>query len=159
MRVTDYTKEIQETLEELQSHLKQLQHPKLRSRCEVLVWLKNGEVDTMKQAMVLKGLRTNQGYRWWKQYKAEGLTGFLSLGYKPQASPLKGKQELVDKLSGDGFATIKEARDWIATTYGIVYTENGLGNYFRRKGIKLKTARPHHPKKDEQVRKVYKKKI
>ncbi len=159
MRTINYPIAIKESVEELRARLKQLSHSKLRNRCEVLLWLKSGQVDTMKQAMALKGMSTNQGNLWWKQYKAGGLSGFLTLGYQPQISPLKDKKALFDKLAGDGFATIKEARDWIKATYGIEYTENGLGNYFRQHKIKLKTARPYHPNKDEQVRKDYKKKI
>lgn len=153
----DYQQLIKESAAELRSRLKALSHRKLRARCEVLLWLKQGQVSSMRQAVLLKGLSTNQGSRWWKQYQALGIEGFLSLGYRPQVSPLSDKQGFIEQLNTTGFSTIKEAQVWLAEQYGLVYTENGLGNYFRKHKIKLKTGRPHHPKKDEKQREAYKK--
>ena len=157
MRKVNYPKVIKESLSTLENRLKDLSTPKLRDRCEVLIWLKSGKVSTMKEAMVLKGYTKTQGQNWWKQYKSEGLDSFLQTKYRGQTSPLEDKDELRKRLSEEGFATINEAREWILQTYGIHYTENGLGNYFRHHKIRLKTGRPTHPKKDDGKRAEYKK--
>ncbi len=157
MRKIDYQTEIVESIEVLEQELKKLRKLKLIERCEILIWLKKGQVSTMKEAMNLKSRSSNHGNRLWKLYKEKGLSGYLKLSYNPRKSPLADKEELEEHLSTKGFSTINEARIWILETYNIAYTENGLGNYFRNKKIKLKTGRPHHPKKDEEKRDVYKK--
>jgi transposase len=157
MRKVNYKEEIKESVELLEARYKGLSKPKLQARCEVLIWLKRGEVGAMKKAAGLKGLSATQGQRWWRQYKSEGLDAFLSSKHKGQVSPLKGKSGLDERLDGEGFNTINEAREWISKTYNIDYKENSLGNYFRRNKIKLKTGRPHHPKKDGTARVAYKK--
>lgn len=157
MKSIDYSTSIKESPEELRALLTSLTSHKLRDRCEVLLWLKTGNIATIKEAVVLKGLNPSSGYRWWRIYKHKGMKGLLRQSYQGQPSPLKEKKELDDKLAADGFATIKEAAAWIKSTYGISYTENGLGNYFRARKIKLKTGRPQHPKQDAAKRSAYKK--
>ena len=153
----DYPNEIQESIEELRSLHACEVHIKLRERLEILIWLKSGKVSTMKSAMALKSRSTNHGSRLWKSYRSGGMREYLSLNYIRKRSPLADRKELEERLNDEGFSTIKEARDWILSTYGLRYTENGLGNYFRRNKIKLKTGRPDHPKKDEVKREAYKK--
>jgi len=153
----NYQKEIKEEVLYLEKRLSTILIPKARNRCEVLIWLKSGRVTSMRQAIILKGMNKSQGSEWWKQYKSEGIDGFLTLKYKGQSSPLKDKTELKERLEKEGFSTINQARLWILKSYGLAYTENGLGNYFRRNKIKLKTGRPHHPEKDEVKRTAYKK--
>lgn len=155
----DYRNNIAESESELRERYQKVNSSKLKERCEILLWLKSGKVLTMKEAVSLKGRSTDYGNKLWKRYKTLGLTGCLKLNYKPQQSPLEGKQELEEQLSSEGFATIKEAQAWILETYGISYTENGLGNYFRQRKIKLKTGRPFHPKQNEEKRAAYKKNI
>lgn len=157
MPIINYKKEIKESFEELENRLSKLKSQKLRDRCEILLWLKSGKVRSMRQAIILKGMNKSQGTNWWKQYQKEGIDGFLKLNYKGQSSPLNEKKEFVKYLQTTGFNTINEARIWVLKTYDIKYTENGMGNYFRRHKIKLKTGRPHHPKNDEEKRAVYKK--
>ena len=157
MRKIDYKTEIKESEEYLRLEYLKLETPKLKERCEILIWLKSGQVKTMKEAMLLKNHSTNHGSNLWKKYKTEGLEKYLELHYKGRKSPLLGKKELEKHLSTKGFNTIKEAQKWILETYEIEYTENGLGNYFRSKKIKLKTGRPNHPKADDNKRAAYKK--
>ncbi|NQZ78772.1 MAG: winged helix-turn-helix domain-containing protein [Ekhidna sp.] len=158
MRVVDYVNLIQESPEELRVLLKAEKHPKLRERLQVLLWLKSGTVSTMKEAMKLLDRTTQHGLVLWRIYKSKGLSGLLTLKTgQGRYSPLRDKPELEKKLAEDGFSTVNEARAWILETYGISYTENGLGNYFRANKSKLKTGRPSHPKKDEQARQAYKK--
>ena len=157
MKKINYSEEIKESLELLQSSYTNLVTPKLLERCEVLIWLKSGQVLTMKAAMELKGRSSTHGQNLWNQYKKEGLEGLLNLKYKGPTSPLAGKEALKKILSEQGFGSINEARLWILQTYEIEYTENGLGNYFRANKIKLKTGRPSHPKKDETKRATFKK--
>ena len=154
----DYPKQIKESVEELESRLKKERHPKVYRRLEILLWLKSGKVKTMKAACDLKGMNKSQGNKIWRKYREEGLESYLSM-YKGigRYSPIKDKKELQDRLSKEGFSTINEARLWILETYGISYTENGLGNFFRANKIKLKTGRSSHPKKDEKLRSAYKK--
>lgn len=157
MRKIDYPSNIKESKEELKQLLKTNLCPKLKERCEIIYWLKSGEVSTMKEAMVLKNRSLVHGRNLWKLYKEKGLSEYLKLNYKSRKSPLLGKKSLEEHLKTEGFSTINEARLWVLNAYNIEYTENGLGNYFRKHKIKLKTGRPHHPKKDEEKRMAYKK--
>ena len=159
MRTIDYCKKITESLEDLEKLYKSLEKKKQLERCEILIWLKSGKLKTMQEAASLKGRSKDYGNRLWRKYKKGGLNECLSLHYVARKSPLADKTELKDRLSNEGFLTVNEARKWIFEKYGIVYTENGLGNFFRHKKIKLKTARPHHPKQDELKREVYKKNL
>ena len=61
MRTVDYSSLIQEDVSCLKKLLKDLSSVKLRDRCEVLIWLKSGNVSTMKQAVSLKGYSVSQG--------------------------------------------------------------------------------------------------
>lgn len=153
----DYKNEIKESPEKLKELYKEEKNVKLKERVEVLLWLKTGKVDSMAEAMRLKSRSLNHGQNIWNLYKESGLEGCLKLKYRPQSSPLAEKPELIEKLQEQGFSTIKEASLWILTTYGIEYTENGLGNYFRKHKIKLKTGRPSHPLQDEEKRELFKK--
>jgi len=157
MKKINYQDQIKESVEELSARMVKLDSAKLRERAEVLLWLKSGRVKTMKRAMELKGRSTNHGNNLWKQYQIEGIDSYLQFKHKGQVSPLRDRSELKEYLQKEGFSTIKEAQAWIRDKYGIEYTENGLGNYFRLHKIKLKTGRPHHPKKDEEKRQAYKK--
>ena len=113
MRTVDYSSLIQEDVSCLKKLLKDLSSVKLRDRCEVLIWLKSGNVSTMKEAVSLKGYSVSQGQNWWKEYKSAGISCFLQLNYQGQKSPLRGKKALEERLSNKGFATINEAKDWI----------------------------------------------
>ena len=157
MRKVDYKNLIKESEEELEEYYKKASSEKEKLRCELLLWLKSGKVESAQKAASLKGLNKYYGNQLWSKYKKEGITGFVKLKYKGQVSPLQGKQELEDHLKTGGFSSIKAAQAWILSTYGIAYTENGLGNYFRAKKIKLKTGRPYHPKQKEADREDYKK--
>ena len=157
MRKINYVSEINESVLELEQLLKEQTSSKLKERCEILIWLKSGQVLTMKAAVRLKNRTAVHGMSLWKKYKKGGITEYISLNYHSKQSQLTGKKELEEHLEKEGFRTINEARIWILKTYNINYTENGLGNYFRNKKIKLKTGRPHHPKKDEEKREAYKK--
>ena len=159
MSAIDYKSEIKESASHLETRVKSLLPPLLRHRCEVLLWLKTGKMSSMLACMRLKGMSKTTGTRWWQLYKSKGLDGLLSTDHKGQVSVLDDHSELWDRLTTEGFSTIKEARDWLFQEYGIRYTENGLGNYFRRRKVKLKTGRPHHPHKSEEERKAYQKKI
>lgn len=96
---------------------------------------------------------------WWRRYQQLGLQGYLSTDRKGTPSILNNFTPFWDKLGTEGFSTIKEAQNWLKEHHGITYTENGLGNYFRRHKIKCKTGRPFHPKQSEQERTEYKKNI
>lgn len=157
MRKVNYPEQIKESLPELKALAKALDCSKIKDRLEVLIWLKTEKVKTMKEAISLKGKSKSQGQRWWQQYKKEGIESYLCFKHEGQISPLSGKEELENRLNNEGFDSINEARLWILETYGIIYTENGLGNYFRHHKIKLKTGRPHHPKKNDGKRAAFKK--
>ena len=157
MASIDYEVQIRESAETLRTRMKNVSSPKLRDRCEVLLWLKTGKVRSMLACMRLKSLNKATGVKWWQTYVSEGLDGLLTTGHKGNISPLDNHTPLWDRLSQEGFSTIKEARDWLKQEHDISYTENGLGNYFRRKKVKCKTGRPHHPKRSEEARDAYQK--
>ena len=113
MKKIDYSSHIQEDKEELKKLLKTDLCPKLKERCEILYWLKSGEVSTMKEAMVLKNRSLVHGSNLWKLYKEKGLSEYLKLNYKLRKSPLLGKESLENHLKTKGFSTINEARLWV----------------------------------------------
>jgi len=153
----NYKEEIKESELDLLNCKKEIEHAKSLERLEILIWLKKGQIKTMKEAVLLKSKSTEYGRVLWKKYKSKGLASCLNVNYNPRQSPLSDKKELEKRLSEEGFRTIKEAQQWILETYGLEYTENGLGNYFKSRGTKLKTGRPTHPDRDEEKRSAYKK--
>ena len=129
----------------------------LKDRCEILIWLKTGAIQSIQKAAKLKGYHTHYGNQLWAKYRDGGLDEYLCLKYKGQVSPLADLEGFWTRLNKDGFSTIKEAVNWLKSEYGLVYKENSLGNYFRTNKIKLKTGRTSHPQKDEEKRAAYKK--
>lgn len=159
MGLINYQKSIKESISALESRLKTLTSIPLRNRCEVLIWLKSGKVKSMRACMVLKNMNKSTGADWWRIYQSEGLEGLLSTHHKGRTSVLDTHKGFWQHLNSEGFASIQEAIGWLADNYKIYYTENGLGSYFRRHKIKLKTGRPFHPSQSEEARLKYKKNI
>lgn len=157
MAKINYSSLITESESELESRLKKLSLRGLRDRCEVLLWLKSGKLTSMRACLDLKGYNKSTGVYWWKIYQSEGIDKFLTYDSFRPGSLLDNHTALWDRLGNEGFSTIKEARDWLASEYRIEYTENGLGNYFRSRKVKCKTGRPFHPKQSEEERIKYKK--
>ena len=137
MGVINYQTSIVESVSTLKTRLKTLTSMPLRNRCEVLIWLKSGKVSSMRACMVLKGYNKSTGADWWCIYQAKGLDGLLSTHHKGNTSILDTHEDFWHKLNTEGFISVQEACNWLATKYRIHYTENGLGNYFRRHKIKL----------------------
>jgi len=94
----------------------------------------------MQSAVSLKSRSKTYGNNLWKLYKSSGISGYLSLNYSGPKSPLSEKEEFWRRLQTEGFSSIKAAQLWIFEKYGLRYTENGLGNFFRHRKIKLKTG-------------------
>lgn len=105
----------------------------------------------------LKAHNKSTGADWWRIYQSEGLDGLLSTHHKGSTSVLDKHKEFWQHLNSKGFVSIQEACAWLSEHYQIDYTENGLGNYFRRHQVKLKTGRPFHPNQSEEKRAKYKK--
>lgn len=157
MSKINYSSLITESLPDLEARFKTLSSLPLRDRCEVLIWLKSGKVSSMMACMALKNHNKSTGVLWWRTYREKGLDYYLSIQRPPNRSVLDDHPGFWERLGKDGFASIKEARDWLASEHQIIYTENGLGNYFRRHKIKCKTGRPHHPQQSVEERAKYKK--
>ena len=157
MGYIDYKTAITEDISELTEYLKIQTKVPLRDRCEVLLWLKSGKVTSMRACMELKNRNKSTGVEWWRIYVNGGLSALLVSHHKGRHSALDECSAFWDRLRNEGFSTLQEACDWLATHQQLTYSVKGLSSYFKRHQIKYKTGRPSHPNRSEEERNKYKK--
>ena len=156
----DYSKQIKEDIEELLRVEKEQTNGAYRDHVKFVRLLKSGKAKTQKEAADLIGVGLRQGQNIWAKYKKVGLSGLVHLpekGKKPFIKPAD-EQRLLKRLKRDDIETLAQARQMLKEEFGAQYAdESGVWYLFGRLGIKLKTGRPIHVRKDDQAEKEFKK--
>ena len=156
----DYSKQIQEDVEELLRVEKEQTNGVYRDHVKFVRLLKSGKAQTQQEAADLIGVGLRQGQNIWAKYKKIGLLGLVHLpekGKKPFIKPAD-EQRLLKRLKRDDIETLAQARQMLKEEFGAQYAdESGVWYLFDRLGIKLKTGRPVHVRKDEQAEEDFKK--
>ncbi len=145
---------IHESLDDLQTRLRQCRDGRLKWRLQLLILIKQGEVSSRQEAAQRLAQHRNTIGQWLSRYEAEGLAGLLRLG-QPGAPATGGqltaalRQALQERLAEpQGFSSYEEVRHWLYDEFGQRFPYTTVHRWVRDKlKAKLKRPRPEHPKK------------
>ena len=156
-----YSQVIEEDPKELKELEKRHRYSHLFQRVRMLGLLRCGECRNLGEAAQTLGYSWRQCQRWFASYREGGLEELL----KSRVSE-RGRQELVtpeafeeleEAMKRGEIATISQA-DGFLRERGIEYSHpDGVGQFLRRRKVKIKTGRPRHEKADEQEQEAFKK--
>lgn len=118
----NYRDEINFTLEEIKTLLRQQKNSTNRNKLQVLYWLKLGEVQTITKAADLLGVHRTTVQRWWKEYKQGGINQLLEQKQRtgrPPSIPSEVIEGIEKQLSQEnaGFKSYKEIQQWVKNEY------------------------------------------
>jgi transposase len=151
----------QETADELYERYFAESAVRRRQRLQVLWLVRRGRTATQAAHESGVGLRTVT--RWLGWYRDAGLDGVLERvpGHGAPGNPsyLSGaqQQQLVATTQTAAFRTYDEARRWVAETFGVEYSYQGIYSLMRQLGIRPKVPRPQAAKADPVVQDGWKK--
>jgi transposase len=136
----------------------------IKPRIKMLLAIINGTTSTQELSLKTKANRNSIG-NWKSIYRQKGIEGLLEDdrgGRRPAAINAKQKLELHQKLSDPkgGFASYKEAMEWINKTFGLEMEYHAVNKYLKRNfKTKLKVGRKTHINKDDSAAALFKKTI
>jgi transposase len=151
----------QETADELYERYCAESAVRRRQRLQVLWLVRRGR--TTRQAAHESGVGLRTVTRWLGWYRADGLAGVLARvpGHGAPGNPSyltrAQQQQLVAKTRDGAFRTYDEARRWVAETFGVHYSYQGLYSRLRQLGIRPKVPRPQAATADPAVQDGWKK--
>lgn len=160
MRKLDFPTLIREDLKTLEKRERQETIARLRLRVQFLRLLKTQSATSIKVVCQTIGITAKRGYEWWNLYKEKELDGYLQLHYKPRRARLSPEQQaqLLERSSeGNGFASQREAINYLRDEFAVAYTQPGVCLLFQRLKIKAKEPRPENKKADKEAQTEYKK--
>lgn len=145
---------IHESLEDLQTRLRQCRDGRLKWRLQLLILIKQEGVSSRQEAAQRLAQHRNTIGQWLSRYESEGLDGLLRLG-QPGAPAGGGqltpalRQALQARLAEpQGFGSYEEVRHWLYDEFGQRVAYSTVHRWVRDKlKAKLKRPRPVHPKK------------
>lgn len=139
--------EIKESAEELKALMDSQSKAVLRSKVQMLWWLKSGQALQVNQLAELSGYHRTTLSRWLSQYREGGLSDLLSEGLRtgrPSVLSPALRQQLSEELAEpEGFSSYREVQQWLAAVHGqyLPYTTvHKIVRYDLK--AKLKRARP-----------------
>jgi transposase len=160
MRILDYVEAIAEDSDTLLRLEREATHSKKRERVQLLRLLKSGSAETIGEAAKLVGISRSSAQRHWAVYKRSGLEAMLLIAYKGRIPRLSDEQQQqLNERCEQGFTSLSAAREYVAATFALSFTEGGLWTMFRRLGYKAKTGRPRHYKQDAEAAEAFKKSL
>ena len=145
MKGLNYTEAIKESVSELKA-LEDLQKQvRYLNYVRFLRYLKEGSAPNQKVSSGLVGLTLRQGQRIWSNYKRLGLAGLLKSSFVGTVGHLSyveisHLQSFLRNSETD--LTQEQIGDWIASSFGVHYSQSGISKLLKRLKIKLKTGRP-----------------
>lgn len=154
---------VKETADELNNLLKR-SSDSIKPRIRMLLAIVNGTTSTGALALKTKANRNSIG-NWKSIYRQKGLEALLEDergGKRPAAINAKQKLQLHQKLSDPkgGFASYKEAMEWINKTFSLKMEYHAVNKYLKRNfKTKLKVGRKTHINKDDSAAALFKKTI
>ena len=154
---------VTETPDQLNNLLKKSAES-IKPRIKMLLAIVNGTTSTQELVLKTKANR-NSISNWKNAYLKQGMEGLLKDdrgGKRPAAVNAKQKQQLHQKLSDPkgGFASYKEAMEWINKTFGLEMEYHAVNKYLKRNfKTKLKVGRKTHINKDDSAAALFKKTI
>jgi transposase len=132
-----------------------------RKRLQALWLVREGH--SLAEASELAGVARRSLERWLGWYREDGLPAVLERvpghGARGAASRLTAEQQtqLLAEVTTGRFRTYDEARDWIAQTFGVRYSYQGVYSVLARLEVHPKVPRPMAAKADPAVQAAWKK--
>jgi transposase len=160
MRKLDFSILITESVEQLREREKLEKDARLRLRVQLLRLLKTQKTASIKDAAKICSFTPKHGYDLWHKYRDKGLSRYLQLEWKPRGSKLTAEQQekLLQRASeNSGFASQRQARQFLADEFDVSYTQAGVSLLFSRLKIKAKVPRPQNRKASVEEQSEYKK--
>jgi transposase len=154
--------EIQESVEELESFVRQQNNPRLKERLQALYMIKNQGLSVSASAKIL-GRHRSTVQRWLAGYRQTGIKGLLQFEVSPgrtKTIPNWAVESLKKKLEDPemGFAGYKEIQQWLSQVLGIEAKYATIHHLVRyRLKAKLKVPRPKNCKQDQEKKEAFKK--
>lgn len=152
MSALNYQEQIKESLAELEKLEREQKLSRFRDYVRYLRYLKEGTAKSQTESGSLIGLKARQSQNIWRLYKVHGLSYLLKEHRRGQVGQLSYVQisQLQSLLRDSKTAlTQQQIADWIATSFGVQYTQAGISVLFKRLKIKLKTGRPVNVRQKE----------
>ena len=141
-----------ETADELYARFSREQNVRRRQRLQALWLVRRGE--SVAEAARLAGVGQRSVERWLTWYREDGLRAVLNRvpghGARGQPSRLTPDQQqaLVAQTATGTLRTYQDARAWVAQTFGVAYSYNGMFTLLARLGVHPKVPRPQAAKTD-----------
>lgn len=147
-----YPQAIRETVTVLHEREHRVRGTPAAPRLQMLRLLKSEEATTLPQVATLVGYSPRQIQRWWRSYRAGGLTALERI-YRPAGRPAQLTEEawagLAIELEAGRISGQEDARRYLAERWGVRYgSVNGISYQFKRRKVKWKTGRRRHAKAD-----------
>src|SRR3989337_2250880 len=134
-----YSRVIEEDPQQLKELEKRHRYTHLFQRLRMLRLLKSEECRNLGEAAEALGYSWRQCQRWFASYKAGGL------------------EELQNAMKRGELATIGQAEEFLRERHGIEYAHpDGVGQFLRRRKVKLKTGRPRHEEANPKEQEAFK---
>lgn len=145
--------EIQESAAALKALMDEQSDASLRSKVQILWWLKTGQASQVRQLAQLSGYHRGSISRWLSQYRQGGLPSLLQRGTasgRPRAIEGEVRQALVEELQDpEGFQIYAEVQRWLAAVHGRQVPYKTVHKTVRY-GLKAKLKVPR-PRSDQQL--------
>lgn len=154
-----YAALISESVEELVAVERDLRGQPTQVRVRMLRYLKEGRITSLRASTELLGYSLAQLYRWWQRYRAEGLAGLLRVAPRPHPQPRLTPAAwagLEAEMKAGKAATLKDAQRYLADTWQIHYSLNGIWYHLQQRCSRKKTGRRRHAKADAKAQAAYK---
>jgi transposase len=114
---------IQESATYLKQLFEQESDARKRERLQALYLLKSGKVTELKQLSAILGRNTSTLYRWFQQYKYQGLNRYLEIN-SPPGKPSLIPPEILDNIienieNSEEFRSYTDIQAWVEKEYNL----------------------------------------
>lgn len=148
-----------DTVEALHDAYRAAVDPAIKPRLHALWLLRTGM--TMAAVAPLVGYVYRTVQDWVARYRADGRAGLTTTPAPPPPPPshLTPAQwdEVRQYLRAGTTRTVDQLRQWMARTFDVTWSYEGLRKALHRERIRLKVPRPRHEKTDRAVQAAWKK--
>ena len=158
----DYAALITESVEELRAAEHRLRGQPTQPRVRMLRFLKEGQLSSLRAGASVLGYSLSQLYRWWHTYQQDGLDRLLTVAPRPHRRARLTAEAwagLEAEMTAGQVTTLKDAQRYLAETWHITYSLNGVWYQLHQRRARKKTGRRRHRKASSQAQADYKRRL